>query len=441
MTRRASRLLLLAGTATIVLGLSKWHASQVADPPYDFTDSSRFVWSMLYVGLLAFVSYGVGLPDLYRSRRGIVLASIVSVSLSAGLMGAVQLFAGEPLIPRFVLLGTAMIMVPWLWICADLADDGRTRGAERDRVIVVGNWADATELSADLESSAERPAKIVDVVDLIDMWPSTKSTRPLIDAAEAGEATVIVLDREAQVDDRIVGQVADLHREGLRVRTLSLFHEEWLGKIPVAELERVSLLFDIGEIHRARYGRLKRMADLALSAAVLPAFLVVTPFVWLGNLVANRGSLFFRQERVGHDGKPFSIIKFRTMSGADTKRWTSADDERITSFGRLLRRTHLDELPQVVNVLRGDLSWVGPRPEQVHYVEDLRDKLPFYDVRHLVRPGVTGWAQVKYGYADDEHDALEKLQYEFYYLRHQSLRLDGRILARTVRSLVGRDGR
>jgi lipopolysaccharide/colanic/teichoic acid biosynthesis glycosyltransferase len=120
--------------------------------------------------------------------------------------------------------------------------------------------------------------------------------------------------------------------------------------------------------------------------------------------------------------------------------WTTEDDPRITRFGGLMRRSHLDELPQVINILRGDLSIVGPRPEQPRYVAELTRKLPFYDVRHLVRPGLTGWAQVKYGYAGDERDALEKLQYEFWYLRHQALLLDLRIIGRTVRSVLGRSG-
>ena len=118
-----------------------------------------------------------------------------------------------------------------------------------------------------------------------------------------------------------------------------------------------------------------------------------------------------------------------------------SDDLRVTPFGNLLRRTHLDELPQVLNILRGELSVVGPRPEQPHLVEELADKIPFYGLRHLVRPGLTGWAQVKYQYAGTEAETLEKLQYEFYYLRRQSLGLDVRIVARTFRSVVGLGGR
>ena len=127
-------------------------------------------------------------------------------------------------------------------------------------------------------------------------------------------------------------------------------------------------------------------------------------------------------------------------SGNETARHL-ADDDRITPIGKRLRSLHLDELPQVLNILRGDLSVVGPRPEQPRYVEELSAKLPFYDLRHLVRPGLTGWAQVKYGYAGDEQDALEKLQYEFFYLEHQDATFDLRIMLRTFRSMIGGVGR
>jgi lipopolysaccharide/colanic/teichoic acid biosynthesis glycosyltransferase len=121
--------------------------------------------------------------------------------------------------------------------------------------------------------------------------------------------------------------------------------------------------------------------------------------------------------------------------------WTEEADERVTPFGAWLRRAHLDELPQVWNVLRGDLSCIGPRPEQPHYVAELSAKIPFYQLRHLVRPGLTGWAQVSYSYGSSEFDALEKLQYEFYYLRHQGLALDARIIGRTLRSVMRLGGR
>jgi lipopolysaccharide/colanic/teichoic acid biosynthesis glycosyltransferase len=267
--------------------------------------------------------------------------------------------------------------------------------------------------------------------------------QPLADVVWATKATVVVLDRNGLADQSIVAQAAKLHEAGVRVRTLSLFYDEWLGKLPVSELERIALFFDIGELHRARYGRIKRILDTAGALAGVVVLAAVTPFVWVANRVGNHGPLLYRQPRVGKGGREFEILKFRTMTpgGAGSSSWTTEDDPRITPVGAWLRRSHLDELPQVINILRGDLSVVGPRPEQPRYVEELETKIPFYGLRHLVRPGLTGWAQVKYPYGASEGDALEKLQYEFYYLRHQSLTLDLRITGRTLRSVLGRGGR
>ncbi|MDQ3294382.1 MAG: sugar transferase, partial [Actinomycetota bacterium] len=268
-------------------------------------------------------------------------------------------------------------------------------------------------------------------------------SRPLVERAVAAAVNLVVLDRAALAEPGIVSQAAALHENGIRVRTLSLFYDEWLGKLPLSELERQSLLFDIREVHGGRYSRLKRVIDVGVGLGATVLLAVAVPFVVLGDLAGNRGRLFYRQERVGKNDVVFTILKFRTMRPApagEDPTWTQRDDPRITPFGRFLRKTHLDELPQALNILRGDLSVVGPRPEQPHYVADLVEKLPFYDMRHLVRPGLTGWAQVKYGYAGDERDTLEKLQYEFWYLSHQSLALDLRIVGRTIRSTVGGRG-
>ena len=250
------------------------------------------------------------------------------------------------------------------------------------------------------------------------------------------------------------------------MRSLLDFYEEWLGKLPVSELERQSLMFDIAEIHGTGYASARRLLDLAVATVLGIGLVVMLPVVAVANLFGNRGPLFFSQDRVGKGGTTFRMLKFRTMrppsapapapasapasasasasesaeSEATSSAWTSELDPRVTPFGRVLRVTHLDELPQVVNILRGDLAVVGPRPEQPHYVAELSEKLAFYDLRHLVRPGLTGWAQVKYGYAGDERDALEKLQYEFFYLRNQDLRFDARVIVRTVRSMVGGGG-
>ncbi len=437
--RRLARPLLVVGTVGVVLGLSKAHATAHA---YDYTDSFRFAWSLAYMGLLVVAAYGAGLPDLPRTRRSAMLVGLTSTAAATVGLSVLQLVVGAPLLPRFVILGTTGLLVPYFVLLSALARDGAAWDGQRDRVVAVAGLDEGVHLGDELDGNPERPAVLASVLSPQEA-ASQPGRYPVIEAVRSSRATAIVLDRAAQNDDSIVAQAAELHEAGVRIRTLSLFYDQWLGKLPLSELERVSLLFDIGELHRARYGRMRRIVDAVAALAGFVALLGVIPVVWVGNRFGNRGPLFYRQARVGKGGKEFQILKLRTMrEGVEsTSLWTSDDDPRITPFGSWLRRTHLDELPQVLNIIRGDLSVVGPRPEQPKYVDELTDKIPFYRLRHLVRPGLTGWAQVKYPYGASEIDALEKLQYEFYYLRHQSLALDLRIIGRTFRSVIGRGGR
>ena len=437
---RVARAGLLFATALVVLGLSKVHA---AAHGYDFTASARFGWAIAFVGICWVALYTTGLPDLVRTRRAAWLAALGSAAAAVLAISFVQVVLGSALLPRSVVFGTALVMVPLATLAAAASRDAQSRASDRDRVVVVAGDVDVDALVVELGRAPERAASVVATLTPEEARPSDPPCRPLVDTVERTDASVVVLGRNAQSDEEIVIQAAMLHAQGVRVRTLSLFYEQWLGKLPVSELERVSLLFDVGEVHAPRYARLKRLVDVAVAALALPVAVVCVPMVLLGNALGNRGPLLFRQSRTGRGGRPFEILKFRTMtpSGDGAGPTTVENDPRITPFGGVLRRAHLDELPQVWNILRGDLSLVGPRPEQPHLVEQLEAKIPFYGFRHLVRPGLTGWAQVKYHYGADEVAALEKLQYEFFYLRHQSVALDARIVMRTLRHVFGMEGR
>ena len=437
--RRFARPLLYLGTVGIVVGLGRYHAQFVGH--YYFHSSQRLPWNLGYAAVLCIAAYGLGLPDLDRKRRawGPCLAA---AAVGAGTVSLLQVIVGSVALPRFVLVCAAILAVPWFAVCVGLADIGREREEERDRVVLVAGSDEQAALEAEIEGLLERPASLVVSILPEEAHASDPTFKPLVELARAHRGTLLVIDRMATLDETTISQAATLHESGMRVRTLSAFYEEWLGKLPLSELERMSLMFDVGELHRARYGRVKRAFDRLVGLVGLILLSVVVPFVVIGNLIGNRGPLFYRQGRVGRAGRPFVILKFRSMRTDSTStEWTVAGDARTTRFGIFLRRTHLDELPQMLNILRGDLSLVGPRPEQPQYVDELHEKIPFYNLRHLVRPGLTGWAQVKYRYGASEIDAMEKLQYDFFYLRHQSLGLDFRIIGRTLRSVLGRDGR
>ncbi len=439
---RWARIAMYTGVLIVVGGLCKAHA--VAHE-YSWSGSTRFAWSLGYAALLCVAAYSVGLPEQPRTRRGALLAAVAATGVAAIAISFVQLFVGDALLPRFVVLGSAVVLVPWFVLCSALSHDVDARAGERDRVVVVATADEMAALEADLGRAPEKPAVLVGCVSPYEVAPvAANASSPLVDLARERQATVVVLSRQAQNEEDVVVQATALHQTGVRIRTLSMFYEQWLGKIPIGELERVSLLFDIGELHAVSYARVKRLLDTAFATGGLLALALVTPFVLVGNSIANRGPLFYRQPRVGRNGITFEILKFRTMRGCPPDQaadWTASDDVRITRFGGVLRRTHLDELPQVVNILRGELAMVGPRPEQPQVVAELVGKIPYYGLRHLVRPGLTGWAQVKYQYAGSEAETLEKLQYEFFYLRHQSLLLDLRIVGRTTRSVMRSEGR
>jgi exopolysaccharide biosynthesis polyprenyl glycosylphosphotransferase len=223
----------------------------------------------------------------------------------------------------------------------------------------------------------------------------------------------------------------------VRLWEMTGFYENTFGHVPVAEINASWFQYIMHPHYNAGGGPAKRALDI--SVAIFLGILVA-PVLGLMALLIKRdgGPAFFRQVRIGEGGKPFTLVKLRSMrvSDSDVPQWATADDERMTKIGRFVRRTHLDELPQLWNVLRGEMSLVGPRPEQPGFVERLEETIPFYTRRHLIKPGVTGWAQVRCGYAGSEFGSAWKLCHDLYYLKHRSFWLDCAILIDTLRKSV-----
>ena len=222
------------------------------------------------------------------------------------------------LLPRSSLLLVLAITPIWSLLVWNLASDAQARATKRDRVLLICDQAqDTAALRVDLDGSVEQNATLVDIMSVQSARITADGATPIIDRLATVQPTVIVLDRASQNDETIVAQVADAHRQGIRVRTLSLFYEGWLGKLPISELAQVSLLFDIGELHRAYYGRAKRVLDILLASVGCIALAVAVPLVAGLNLVGNRGPLIFRQERVGRDGVPFTCLLYTSPSPRD----------------------------------------------------------------------------------------------------------------------------
>jgi len=317
------------------------------------------------------------------------------------------------------------------------------RGAERRlrarvrRPFLIGSESQHAELERESEQRGD--------VRVAGSLPLARTLRAdpddLVGTILAARPTVLVLSEEAIRDPGLVAAARAVNLRGVRVRSLRGFYEQEFGKVAITELCPAWFLFDIAEIHQHRvYGGVKRLGEVLLAAALLAATAPLFPLIALGiKLASPAGGVFFRQERVGQHGRVFRLAKFRTMhpdAALEHGAWLDASGSRIFWLGAKLRKFRLDELPQLWNVLGGDLSLVGPRPEQPAIVGRLEQGMPFYSARHTVRPGVTGWAQVSFGYGGSDAGALSKLQYDLFYIKRQSLWLDLRILAATVRTVV-----
>jgi exopolysaccharide biosynthesis polyprenyl glycosylphosphotransferase len=253
----------------------------------------------------------------------------------------------------------------------------------------------------------------------------------------------IVVTSEALDDPGMADLLAGLSLSGVRVVRPHEFYERIMRRASLDDVDESWFLFNRPLRARRTYAAIKRLTDVV--AGLLGSLLVclIVPIIALLIALDDGGPVFFRQERVGRGRRPFLICKFRTMrenAEVEGPVWAVPNDARVTRIGRLLRRTRLDELPQFFNVLKGDMALVGPRPERPQFVRVLERAVPFYQRRHLIRPGITGWATVRFGYGDTVTDKWRSHEYDLYYLKHRSPLLDLEILARTVAVMVLRKG-
>jgi len=239
-------------------------------------------------------------------------------------------------------------------------------------------------------------------------------------------------------------KLLEMKLDGVRFDHLASVYEEYTGKIAVENLRPSWLIFSEGFRKTRWLTAAKRAVDVAVAAIGFVALLPVMLLVGLAIKLTSPGPALYHQQRVGLRGRAFTLHKFRTMRAdaeAETGAvWAKEDDPRVTRIGRFLRRSRLDELPQLWNVLNGDMSLVGPRPERPEFVSGLTRQIPFYGQRHVVRPGLTGWAQVRYSYGASVEDAMQKLQYELYYIKNMSIALDFYVIAETAKTVLVRRG-
>lgn len=438
-------------TASAAVVLSLWTWSFTAGMPF----SSAFVIGHAWW----FLSVPVWVVALAPTRRAAVSLDVANVMRGIGRAGAVLFtvylfvffYAGRDSLPRLMALYVFWNSV-WFGVAGRLILLWAfTREQFARRLIVVGD-AGAIGIALSLfDKPALRDAQLIGVVTADSM--SSSDTIALLGqpvdieriALEHG-ATEVVAAFDHDADAGILDRLLRCQESGIDVIGLEQLYEQVLRRVPVRLVSPVWLLTHLFSASGPREASplAKRLVDLAVAVPLAIAGLVVGAMIAVAIVLDSRGPVFYRQIRLGRGGRRFRIVKFRTMrvdAEVGGPQWSTEGDPRITRVGRILRRSHLDELPQVLSVIRGEMSMVGPRPERPEFVEMLEREVPLYRARLIAAPGVTGWAQVNHEYGDSVDDAAGKLEYDLYYLRHRSLSFDLEILVSTVGRMLGWRGR
>jgi len=392
---------------------------------------------------LVTVIWAVALHSAFAAGRLSPLALGVWVSSAVGVLaGGAVVSAANFWLPGLRLSPLELLlMAVGVYVVSTSFEGIVTRSlAFRRRVLVIGADSGGSELVEELTIDPDSAFECIGVVDdsretaSLAGAPVVGGMRELPDIVRRERPDLVVLAgaQRAEAFDHLL----DAAGAGFRVVGLPEFYEHAFGRVPVRHLP-ATWFMSVLHLYQRPYPRLtKRALDVALAGGMLIFAAPLLPVLaWLVRR-SGPGPIVFRQQRLGEGGQPFEVLKFRTMvQNAEEPGkaiWAAQHDPRITRTGKLMRRTRLDELPQLWNVLRGDMSMIGPRPERPEFVDLLTAEVPFWTRRHLVKPGLTGWAQVRRGYTDDAEGTADKLSYDLYYLKHRSLILDLAIIAKTA---------
>ena len=404
--------------------------------------------------LLLFMAFGAYRRERVCSLRTLLLCALLSAFVSVGPLWFLteHLFYPQHNALRF--LGLAYLFEFALLLLARQPLLGAwARRLWSRRVLVVGCGGDAAAVAGDLERHGGGG------YDLVGFYPSGHDEAfavpppgPLLDsrvtlsamALQHGVDEIVVAVRDQRGGVLPLRHLLECRTLGIPVFSLAAFSERLKGEVPLDSLKASWLIYGNGFAQGWLRTTIKRSFDIVASLVLLSLSWWIMLLAALAIMLEDGAPVLFRQERVGRHGRTFHVLKFRSMRKDAEKdgvaRWAQANDSRITRVGSFIRKTRIDELPQLFNVLRGEMSLVGPRPERPPFVEQLTEQIPYYAIRHSVKPGLTGWAQVRFSYGASLADARRKLQFDLYYVKNHSLLLDLQVLLETVRVVLFGEG-
>ncbi len=406
-----AKILVPLSCVSALLGVGAYHADAIQDFRIFVI---RLAISLVAAGgFLSAILYFLPMLPLWRSI--LVLSLLISAGVLLLSHGLFQLFGSTSVIGRRVLvLGAGKLAAE----VQQYAAQAREAGLNIVEVVMLPG-----------EKNPLASAMMLDDIDTLDRFARERDIEMIILANE-GEATALPL--EALIACKLAG---------IEIKDRLSFYEQVRGYVELTSVRSEWIIFSDGFRGGTGIERIaKRLLDVAVSLFLLILTLPVMLVVALLVKLTSRGPVFYRQERVGLNGRPFHLMKFRSMrqdaEAMGAPQWAQKNDPRVTPIGSFLRKTRLDEIPQVINVLSGSMSFVGPRPERPYFVEQLCEQVPFYRERHCVKPGITGWAQIQYPYGASVEDARRKLEYDLYYIKNYSLFLDLLIILQTVRVIL-----
>ncbi|PJE57934.1 MAG: polyprenyl glycosylphosphotransferase, partial [Candidatus Portnoybacteria bacterium CG10_big_fil_rev_8_21_14_0_10_36_7] len=304
--------------------------------------------------------------------------------------------------------------------------------AFRTNTLFIGNSIEAQEIIAKIQSNPQLGYNAK-------LQISTKQINNAIELAaiiNEHQIKVIVVADDPHANQKLAKILFQCLPFQINIYDLPVFYEKITGKIPINAINQMWFLENLVESEYGSYETIKRFLDIILATSFSIILLILSPIITVLVKLSSKGPIFYSQTRIGKNEKPFKLTKYRSMiHNAETNKpqWTTQGDSRVTTIGKFLRRTFLDELPQLFSIIKGEMSFVGPRPERPEFVEQLEKTIPFYQMRHIVKPGLTGWAQISYRYGSSVEDSTEKLKYDLYYIKNRSIALDIGIVLKTIK--------
>ena len=397
------------------------------------------------VAVISMVAMGLYQPRLREGASGILLRTIGAFIIVTLTMSLIYYFLPNLFVWRGIFVYTASIALVASLVSRLVFVNLTDIDQFKRRVLVLGTGETASTFTKSMRRKSDRRGFTIVAFMKANGEQSSIESERVIPAAPSLPAYAEEKDIDeivVAVDDKRTAlpmeELVKCRMNGVKVVEITTFFEQEAGKILVDFINPGWLIFAEGFQQGSIATVSKRIFDIVSSLLLLlvswPLMLATAVAIWLEE--GFSAPIFYRQERVGLGGSTFEVLKFRSMSvnaeGDGKARWATANDSRVTRVGAFIRKVRIDELPQILNVLKGDMAFVGPRPERPPFVEELAQKIPYFDIRHCVKPGITGWAQLCYPYGASEEDSKQKLQFDLYYVKNHSLFLDVMILLTTV---------